>query len=143
MTRQLIICSALIASVTAPALAVTVSSAAVHRFTIPATAPRATDVAGQFRARSTAAPWFSFPASPPIVTMPIEFPHATNAAAVFSVKRADDLNAYSAARQAVGDRAGLDARKVIKRRMPAPGHLISIQLHIGDTTWVTGGIDNQ
>jgi hypothetical protein len=41
------------------------------------------------------------------------------------------------------DRVGLNLHTSIQRRMPAPGKVLNIQLHVGDTTSVTGGIDNQ
>jgi hypothetical protein len=247
MTRQLIICSALIASVTGPALAVTnnptlanrlSNPAAEHRISTAAAANRGSNPADLFRASNVAGLRHPIPVDfVPHLTHPggtfgvgrditIGSAKASEAASLFRVSNAADLfrksdsaivsrqvipfipvrysnpvegrrlggldcSSYAVGRRlgegacfhapiaqaqplwvddrklhrtctaqpciplivwrdpswmhhiGAQDRVDLNARKVILRRMPAPGHVISVQLHIGDTTSVTGGIDNQ
>ena len=41
------------------------------------------------------------------------------------------------------NRVDLGGHTLLLRRIPAPGHAIGVELHIGDTTSVNGKIDNQ
>jgi hypothetical protein len=97
MTRQLIICSALIASVSGPALAVTnmASNTAVgnrnsnpvaeNRISTAAAANRGSNPAALFRV-SNPAQWIR-------PHLPVDFvPHLTNTAGTFGIKRAGEMN---------------------------------------------------
>jgi hypothetical protein len=122
MTRQLIICSALIASVTGPALAVTnmatntavgnrlSNPAAEHRISTAAAANRGSNPADLFRA-SNPAQWIR-------PHIPVDFvPHLTNTAGTFGIKRADEMN-----------RAGVIGPPITIERPtnPVAGHLLLV-----------------
>ncbi|MFY9719793.1 MAG: hypothetical protein WAK16_09110, partial [Candidatus Cybelea sp.] len=122
MTRQLIICSALIASVTGPALAVTnmaSNTAVVNRNSNPVAENRISTAAAANRASN---PTALFHASNPAQWirphLPVDFvPHLTNTAGTFGIKRADEMN-----------RAGVIGPPITIERPtnPVAGHLLLV-----------------